>query len=262
MNTIKRLWILPVVLLMVVFLAGCGGGETDPATTYTLTVEVEGEGTLTPSEGSHRYDQGDVAGLKAVPAEGWTFKEWVGAVADTGSEETTIKMDRNQSVKAVFVTGSTADSPPEGKAARSHMIFTGPEFRADYDAWNCSGLAGVWQIRGELEIFDLGTIFGEGAFTMPPRPDSGPWESLPFSYTMSGTLDAEDATVDVTYLFEDVVFTIIELADGPTLGDSRGKGTATVKVTTPEASFVVSETYFAVSFVPAVIVYESHPECD
>lgn len=48
--------------------------------------------------------------------------------------------------------------------------------------------------------------------------------------------------MDVVYLFEDVVFTIIELADGPTLGDSRGTGTATVTIATPEATFVVSET--------------------
>jgi hypothetical protein len=258
---IRRFWLLAVILV-VVLITGCGEGDGNSADTYTLTIAVEGEGTLTPAAGSHRYDKDAVAELKASPAEGWQFKEWVGAVADTGSEETTIKMNGDQSVKAVFVSGGDADSAPEGKAARSHMIFTGEEFRADYDAWNCSGLAGVWQIRGDLEIFGMGTIFGEGSFTMPPRPDSGPWESLPFSYTMSGTLDAEDATVDVTYLFEDVVFTIIELEDGPTLGDSRGTGTATVKVTTPEASFVVSETYFAVSFVPAVITFEPHPECN
>ena len=259
---IRRVWMITLIML-VAFLVGCGGGEeSDPATTYTLLLSVEGEGTITPPEGSQRYEHGTVVELKAAPAEGWEFKEWVGATAEAGSEETTVQMDSDQSVKAVFVTGGDADSAPEGKAARIHMIFTGEEFRADYDAWNCAGLAGDWQIRGELEIFGLGTIYGEGAFTMPPRPDSGPWESLPFSYAMSGKLDAEDATVDVVYLFEDVVLTIIELPDGPTLGDSRGNGTATVTVTAPEFSFVVSETNFAVSFAPAAITFEPHPDCN
>lgn len=251
------------VILLVAFLVGCGGEESEPATTtYTLLLSVEGEGTITPPEGSHSYEHGAMAELKAAPAEGWQFKEWVGAVAETGIEETTVRMDSDQSVKAVFVTGGDADSAPEGKAARTHMIFTGDGFRADYDAWNCAGLAGDWKIRGELEILGMGTIYGEGAFTMPPRPESGPWESQPFSYTMSGTLDAEDATVEVVYQFEDVVLTIIELDNGPTLGDSRGKGTATVTVTTPELSFVVSETSFAVSFAPAAIIFEPHPECN
>ncbi len=159
--------------------------------------------------------------------------------------------------------GDTTPPPPPGEGAATIRIqMSGEGYTADYDAWNCAGLEGEWTMRGELDIVGYGQIIGDAAFTMPPRPDSGSWDSLPFSYSMSGTLDAEDAIVDILYEFEDVVFTIFGTDDGPTLGDSRGMAKGTVRVTTPEMSFVVSETYEPLTLVPALIRREAHPECE
>ena len=70
---------------------------------YTLTVLIEGEGEVIPSAGTHTYEKGTVVELKAVPAAGWQFKEWIGDVAATGNTETTVLMDKDKTVKAVFI---------------------------------------------------------------------------------------------------------------------------------------------------------------
>ncbi len=149
----------------------------------------------------------------------------------------------------------------EGEGARVFLEMSGDGYTATYDAWNCDGLEGDWQLEGELVIEGYGTISGGGSLYFPPRPEEGPWDSEPFSYSMEGTLDMGDAVTDILYEFEDVVFTIIELEDGPTLGDARGTAKATVRVTTPDFSAVVSETYSPLSIAPALIRSETHPSC-
>lgn len=150
----------------------------------------------------------------------------------------------------------------ESTGARVHIEMSGDGYTADYDAWNCDGIEGDWRIEGELVIEGYGTISGGGSFYIPPRPADGPWESEPFSYSMEGTLDMGDAVTDILYEFEDVVFTIIDLEDGPTLGDSRGTAKGTVRVTTPEMSMVVAETYSPMTIAPALIRFERHPSCE
>ena len=264
---IKRLWFLPGVLVMIVFLAGCvgndGGNDVDP-NLYTLTIGVEGEGTVTPSEGAHRYEQNAVIALKATASEGWQFKEWVGAVADTGSEETAINMNGDQKIKAVFVTAPSS-SINDGKPALWRLKQAGEGFTAEAEAWNCLGLEGEWRGRGIIAITGYGSISGDWSFTMPPRPDSGPWLSPPFSYTISGTLDAEGAKVKINYIYENIVTEFFENHDGLMMAVIReGEGTAVVEVTTPDgATFVVSRTYFAPSSAePGAIIFERHSECN
>ncbi len=75
--------------------------EPDP-TTYTLTIEVVGQGTVTPGEGSHTGLEGAVFDLTATPAPGWVFIEWIGDVSDAGSANTTVLMDDDKIVRAVF----------------------------------------------------------------------------------------------------------------------------------------------------------------
>jgi hypothetical protein len=141
---------------------------------------------------------------------------------------------------------------------------TGDGFIAEAEGWNCLGLEGEWYWRYTLDVLGYGTIEGSATYIVPPRPESGQWLTEPFSYTLSGILDFEDAQAEITYIFEDVIVEIIALDDGPTLMDNAG-GTVKgiVEVVTPDISFVVSETLSPVnSDVPGLVVFEKHPECD
>ncbi|MFP3871733.1 MAG: InlB B-repeat-containing protein, partial [Candidatus Aenigmatarchaeota archaeon] len=92
---------------------------------YTLTVNVEGEGTTDPEEGTHSYEEGEVVTVEATPADGWQFVEWTDD--ETGTESTLeITMDENKSITAVFeeeveyyeltvnVKGDGSTDPEEG----------------------------------------------------------------------------------------------------------------------------------------------------
>ncbi len=66
-----------------------------------LFMEIEGEGSITPLEGTHRYRHGEEVTIQAVPDDGWDFIGWSGD--HTGHEnETTIVMDQNYMVTAHF----------------------------------------------------------------------------------------------------------------------------------------------------------------
>lgn len=69
---------------------------------FDLDVSIEGEGTTNPVEGTHTYEEGTVVDLEADPATGWYFVEWQGPVASNGSSQTTVLMDEDKEVEAVF----------------------------------------------------------------------------------------------------------------------------------------------------------------
>ncbi len=264
MKTLTRFGGVFAICAMLLVFVGCGAKDVDMTTEYTLTVDFEGQGNVDPSTGEHNYYGNTVVDLEAVPAEGWEFSEWIGPVANEGRAKTKITMNDDYEVKAIFVTIPGDDDetdPPEGSAARSHMVFEGEGYKADYDVWNCSGLEGQWQFKGEIVIADLGTISGEGSFVMPPRPDDGSWESFPYSYTMTGQLRDDVMVTDVNYIFEDIVVTMFEFSPGQWLMDSRGGATAIVTVTTPDFTHTVSDSYMPISYVPSSITYEEHPSC-
>ena len=69
----------------------CGCGLLDNFIRYTLKIDIQGEGEVTPPSGS-KYKKGTVVELKATPQEGWKFKEWAGP---NGSEVTSDKITMN-----------------------------------------------------------------------------------------------------------------------------------------------------------------------
>ncbi len=83
------------------------------ATTYTLSVSTNGNGTVTSTDGyincpgtcTHSYLSNTQVTLNATPATGWTFLGWSGACSGTGS--CTVTMTQSLSVNAIF-SGSGA----------------------------------------------------------------------------------------------------------------------------------------------------------
>ncbi len=75
--------------------------EEEVAEEYLLTINTEGEGSTTPAEGDHTYEQGEVVTIEAMADEGWKFDEWTG---DVSSDETSmnITMDEDKEITAHF----------------------------------------------------------------------------------------------------------------------------------------------------------------
>jgi hypothetical protein len=94
--------------------------------TYTLTVNIQGSGTVTKNPNQASYTYGTVVTLTATASTGWSFNHWGGNLS--GSQNpTTITMNCNKVVTATF-----ADSaPPEIKnvdATTSAQLDTDPTF--------------------------------------------------------------------------------------------------------------------------------------
>ena len=84
------------------------------ATHYTLTMAVDGNGTVDPAPGAHEIADGALVTLTATPAEGWHFVHWQGGLQSV-ENPATVTMDEDRSVTAVFAESapvSTADEKP------------------------------------------------------------------------------------------------------------------------------------------------------
>ena len=92
---------------------------------YTLTVSVNGDGSVTSTDGlincpgtcSHSYGDQTPVTLNANPAGGWTFGSWSGACSG-GNPSCTVTMSQNQSVTATFTQLSyTLTVTPSGSGS-------------------------------------------------------------------------------------------------------------------------------------------------
>ncbi|MHC4090449.1 MAG: InlB B-repeat-containing protein, partial [Planctomycetota bacterium] len=73
-----------------------------PVSDLTLQVTPSGGGTTSPAAGTHSYDCGQVVSVSAYPAECYEFDHWNGPVADPNSPNTTVEVDGEITVEAVF----------------------------------------------------------------------------------------------------------------------------------------------------------------
>ncbi|MDZ7725164.1 MAG: InlB B-repeat-containing protein [candidate division KSB1 bacterium] len=76
-----------------------------PTSILSLSVSPIDYGTTAPATGIHSYQVGEVVTITALPYEGYYFKKWIGEVANPNSPTTTIHMENNKSVTAVFEKG-------------------------------------------------------------------------------------------------------------------------------------------------------------
>ena len=75
---------------------------------FTLSVSTSGQGAVTVSPNQATYAPGTEVTLTAAPAAGFSFTNWVGNVADVNSAATTITMNQNEVVTAVFTANNPA----------------------------------------------------------------------------------------------------------------------------------------------------------
>ena len=92
-----------------------------PVVTHELSLNVNpaGSGTTTPAAGTHTYAEDAEVAITATPATGFAFDHWTGDVDNTDTPATTVTMDENQEVTAVFVAApvynlTMAVDPPAG----------------------------------------------------------------------------------------------------------------------------------------------------
>ncbi len=77
---------------------------------YTLTMATSGtgSGSVTPAEGGHTYNYGEVVMVTASAATGSQFTGWSGSVADSGSATTTVTITDDTTLTANFDLGQYA----------------------------------------------------------------------------------------------------------------------------------------------------------
>ncbi len=68
---------------------------------YDLTINIEGQGSTDPSEGTHTYEHGEKVTIEPTPEKDWNFKEWTGD-RQSQEKEITIEMDENKEITAHF----------------------------------------------------------------------------------------------------------------------------------------------------------------
>ena len=78
---------------------------------HTLSISVEGSGTVDPFVGSKKYMPGTVVDLGIDPAAGWTFVGWFGSDGDEVVNEQ-IEMDEDKTLIARFEGSSPPVVPP------------------------------------------------------------------------------------------------------------------------------------------------------
>ena len=70
--------------------------------TYALSVNTNGDGTVTKDPDQTSYEHGTMVDLTANPATGWKFVEWTGGGTASSDNPQTITMSKDTSLTAVF----------------------------------------------------------------------------------------------------------------------------------------------------------------
>ncbi|MFW6048381.1 MAG: InlB B-repeat-containing protein [Candidatus Natronoplasma sp.] len=101
-----------VFSLIVAAIIGPVDPEHDPETEYELNIDIDGEGSTDPEEGTHSYDEETELTVEATPADGWEFVEWTGDETDTDATIDII-IDEDISITAVFEDEEDTPDPEE-----------------------------------------------------------------------------------------------------------------------------------------------------
>jgi Fe-S cluster assembly iron-binding protein IscA len=121
--------------------------------TFTLTMQVSGNGTTDPAAGTHEYPSGMVVNITATPATGWQFVDWTGNVADINSASTTVLMNTDRTVTANFSLIPDNTPPDISGTSSSDVTRTSADISWTTDEPGDSQVE-YWASPGELTPLD------------------------------------------------------------------------------------------------------------
>jgi len=131
--------------------------EQDGPNQYTLTVTIQGKGTVQLQPDGGAYNPGTTVSLTAKPATGSAFVRWEGHASGTGATAQ-VTMDANKAVTAVFAIDTDGDGIPDDDDNCPDI--PNPE-QTDTDG---DGVGDACDEPGtDYTITDLGTLGGSGS---------------------------------------------------------------------------------------------------
>ena len=88
-------------------------GMTVSVIEYTLLIEVIGQGSTSPSPGTHIFTKGHEVRVSAIPDDDWEFSHWSTELSETGikDNQTHVLLDRDMVLTAHFIR-ALQDAPP------------------------------------------------------------------------------------------------------------------------------------------------------
>jgi uncharacterized repeat protein (TIGR02543 family) len=96
---------------------------------YTLTIHIEGSGTVTAYPNQTTYTYGTIVQLHAIPHEGWTFSHWTGDLSGSlnptnitidGNKTVTAHFSQNQYTLTIIIVGNGTVAKNPDKAVYAH----------------------------------------------------------------------------------------------------------------------------------------------
>jgi len=154
---------------------------------YALTIQFTGQGTVTADPAGSPYDAGTTVSLTPVPAAGWHFDHWEGALIGNANPAQVV-MDTDTSVTAVFVLnqlaltvqvsggGAVALSPPGGlyDVGTTVILSATPNAGWHFDHWegDVSGGATVVELMMDADR-SVTAIFEREQYTLTVSPEGG-----------------------------------------------------------------------------------------
>ncbi len=147
----RRILTISIVVFIALLVVGCDSFYGPRS--MVLAWDVQGQGTIQldgPVEGEKlEIEKGTIVDLKAVPADGWEFKKWIGDVKDAYSEETSILMGENKEITAVFEPIPLDPAEFKVSATTNSPVTVGDDLEVNV---NVKNIGEEW---GEQEIYLL-----------------------------------------------------------------------------------------------------------
>jgi subtilase family serine protease len=147
----------------------------------TLIINVQGEGTTTPSAGTYTFKAGDVINISAEPAAGYHFTNWAGEVANPSQQSTTVTIDAlSKTISAVFMLNPVNLAPTFQKGVDQTISEdAGAQIISGWATYISAGWEEYWQTYYFIVSNDNNSLFSkqpdvdvDGTLTYTPAPDA------------------------------------------------------------------------------------------